>query len=99
MVRPSGGGDGVKRDEGGAIAMLALKCGMVYGVLADGTGDGTGVGSPLECVVNLWQRSMRLLSSGILIRFCGSHSNIRLRIPSSSEDRGKIVLRNLESFK
>jgi hypothetical protein len=100
MVRPSGSGDGgVKRDEGGAMAMLGVKLGMLYTALIDGTGESSGVGKPWEWVVNLWHRRIRLLSSGIVIRFWGSHSKIRLRIESNSEVKGRIDLRNLESFK
>ena len=59
----------MKRDEGGAIAKLGVKCGVLYNVLTDGTGESSGVGRLLEWVVNLWHRSIRLLSSGMVIRF------------------------------
>jgi hypothetical protein len=91
----------VKRVEGGsgAIATLGVGCGMAYKLLTDGIGESSGVGSPVECVVNFWHLRIKPLSSGMVIRFWGSHSNIRLRIESNSEERGKIDLRNLESFK
>jgi hypothetical protein len=108
-VIPSGGGEGgVKRVEGGgggsAIATLGVGCGTAYKLLlllllTDGIGESSGVGSPLECVVNFWHLRIKPLSSGMVIRFWGSHSKIRLRIESNSEDRGKIDLRNLESFR
>ena len=42
---------------------------------------------------------MRFLNSGMLIRLAGSHSKMRLKIKSSSLDKGKIELRNLESLR
>lgn len=53
------------------------------------------MGGAAERVVNLGHRRTRFLNSGIVTLLCGSHSNIRLKIESSSGESGKIVLRNL----
>ena len=49
--------------------------------------------------VNRGQCIIRDLSSGILILLLGSHSNMRLRIASSSGESGRIDLRNLGFFR
>ena len=54
--------------------------------------DGTG-----EKVVNLSQERISSLSSGMVIRFDGSGSNIRLRMEFSPGERGRIDLRKLLS--
>ncbi|KAH0547951.1 hypothetical protein GP486_008309, partial [Trichoglossum hirsutum] len=70
LAKLSGGGEGgVKRDEGGEMAMSGVNRGIAYKLLTDGIGELSGVGSPLESVVNLWHRTIRPLSSGMVIRF------------------------------
>ena len=69
----------------GPVQSIGL-CGGVTGW------DGTG-----EKVVNLSQERIRSLSSGMVIRFDGSGSNIRLRMEFSSTERGRIDLRKLLS--
>lgn len=64
-----------------------------------GSFGGVSGGAPVERVVNLGHLSMRVRSSGTPILFRGSHSNIRLRIESSSEDNGNIELKNLGLFR
>lgn len=58
------------------------------------SGGGVG-GASIGRVVNLEHRTIRSLSSGILILRLGSHSKIRRKIPSSSGDNGKMELKNL----
>ena len=77
---------------------------IVFGVVSYGAstakctslgGVGGVGGAALELFVNLGHLRMRFLSSGIPILLRGSHSKMRLRMESSSGDRGRIELRNL----
>ena len=72
-------------------------CGGAWiGAFAVHSGSGGGVGgrAPVERVVNLGHSMIKVLSSGMLIRFCGSHSKMRDKMKSSSADSGSIDLRN-----
>lgn len=50
-------------------------------------------------LVNLGHLTIKSRSSGIFILLLGSHSKMRLRIESSSGERGKIELKNRGFFK
>lgn len=50
-------------------------------------------------LVNVGHRTIKSRSSGILILFLGSHSKMRLRIESSSGDRGRMELRKRGFFR
>lgn len=62
--------------------------------------SGRGVrGIAVGRLVNLGHLMIESRSSGILILLLGSHSKIRLRIESSSGDKGKMELKNRGFFK
>lgn len=59
------------------------------------TSHGGVGGVVVERAVNLGQLRIKDLSSGMPILLRGSHSNIRAKIASSSDDSGSIELKNL----
>lgn len=86
----------------------------VYGVVAyeycaSGTDSNNGSwahtlsggvrGMAVGRLVNVGHRTTKSRSSGILILFLGSHSKMRLRIESSSGDRGRMELRKRGFFR
>ena len=58
-----------------------------------------GEGSPPAWLVKRGQWMMASRSSAMVILLSGSHSKMRLRMESSSSDRGKMVRRKFESLR
>jgi hypothetical protein len=87
VVRGSLGGvmGGVKGGVGGSVW---------YCSNSNGSGGGVA-GKALERVVNLGHRMISSRNSGRVILLVGSISKMRLKMESSSEDKGKIDLRKL----
>jgi hypothetical protein len=86
--------------EGGVMGGVNGQVGGIVWYCSYSNGSGGGVaGRALERVVNRGHRMINSRSSGRVILFVGSISKIRLRMASSSEDKGKIDLRKFWSFK
>lgn len=64
-----------------------------------GSLGGVGGSKAFERVVKLLHLRIKSLSSGILILLRGSCSKMRLRMKSSSGDKGSIELKNLGFFR
>lgn len=58
-----------------------------------------GTTTVLDRVVNLGHSRIICLSSEMVARLLGSHSNTRRRIRSSSKDNGKMVFKKLASLR
>ena len=80
-------------------AQTSSGIGSICGMVLRSVKESSMAGGILGCTVNRGQLRIRFRSSWMVILFSGSHSKIRLRIESSSGERGRMDVRKLGSLR